>query len=103
MDAIAITGSRGLGGVSVPGYSDKTAFDTIGKALDIYNMADLGIGVLEIPVGALIGKVGNGRPFAIGTQSQPLPMPASGRLMLGVNDNALDDNSGSFTVVVAKQ
>jgi len=56
-----------------------------------------------VPVGALIGKVGNGRPFAIGTQSQPLPMPASGRLMLGVNDNALDDNSGSFTVVVAKQ
>jgi len=56
-----------------------------------------------VPVGALIGKVGNGRPFAIGTQTQPLPMPASGRLMLGVNDNALDDNSGSFTVVVAKQ
>jgi hypothetical protein len=56
-----------------------------------------------VPVGALIGKVGNSRPFAIGTQTQPLPMPASGRLMLGVNDNALDDNSGSFTVVVAKQ
>jgi hypothetical protein len=75
MDAIAITGSRGLGGVSVPGYSDKTAFDTIGKALDIYNMADLGIGVLEIPVGALIegGMIvvgplvaAVGGPFALG-------------------------------------
>jgi hypothetical protein len=55
------------------------------------------------PVGALIGKVGNSAPFAIGMQTQPLPMPASGRLMLGVNDNQLGDNSGFFTVVVAKQ
>ena len=30
-------------------------------------------------------------------------MPASGRLMLGVNDNELADNSGSFTVVIARQ
>jgi hypothetical protein len=30
-------------------------------------------------------------------------MPASGRLFLGVNDNDLSDNSGSYTVVVAKQ
>ena len=55
------------------------------------------------PVGALIGKVGNSAPFGIGTQGQPLPMPASGRLMLGVNDNELGDNSGFFTVIVAKQ
>ena len=56
-----------------------------------------------VPVGALIGKIGNGAPFAIGTQMQPLPMSASGRLMLGVNDNELGDNSGVFTVIVAKQ
>jgi len=55
------------------------------------------------PVGALIGKVGNSKPFGIGTQAQPLAMPASGRLMIGVNDNELADNSGSFTVIVAKQ
>ena len=55
------------------------------------------------PVGALIGKVGNSAPFGIGTQGQPLPMPASGRLMLGVNDNELADNGGFFTVVVVKQ
>ena len=30
-------------------------------------------------------------------------MPNAGRLMLGVNDNAIGDNSGAFTVVVAKQ
>ena len=56
-----------------------------------------------VPVGALIGKVGNSAPFAIGMQTQPLPMPASGRLMLGVNDNELGDNSGFYTVTVTKQ
>ena len=55
------------------------------------------------PVGALIGRVGNSAPFGIGTQTQPLPMPASGRLMLGINDNDLSDNSGAFTVIVTKQ
>ena len=55
-----------------------------------------------VPVGALIGRIGDGAPFAIGTQSQPLPMNASGRLMLGVNDTDLSDNSGSFNVVVTK-
>jgi hypothetical protein len=56
------------------------------------------------PGGALLGKVGaNGKPFGIGTQSQPLGMPASGRLFLGVNDNEIADNSGAFSVVVAKQ
>src|SRR3954470_7871378 len=56
-----------------------------------------------VPVGALIGKVGNSRPFAIGMQTQPLGMPASGRLMLGINDNELGDNSGFYTVTVTKQ
>ena len=55
------------------------------------------------PVGALIGKVGNSAPFGIGTQGQPLGMPASGRLMIGVNDNELADNGGFFTVVVVRQ
>lgn len=57
----------------------------------------------SVPVGALLGKIGNSAPFAIGMQTQPLPMPASGRLMLGINDNELADNSGSYTVVVTKQ
>ena len=57
-----------------------------------------------VPVGALIGKIGNnGKPFGIGTQSQALVMPGSGRLFLGVNDNELADNAGSFSVVVARQ
>ena len=56
-----------------------------------------------VPVGALLGRIGNGAPFAIGMQTQPLAMPASGRLMLGINDNELGDNSGFYTVTVTKQ
>jgi hypothetical protein len=59
--------------------------------------------VPSVPVGALIGRIGNGAPFGIGTQTQPPPMPASGRLQLGTNDNNFDDNSGFFTVVVTPQ
>lgn len=57
----------------------------------------------SVPVGALLGRIGNGAPFAIGMQTQALVMPASGRLMLGVNDNELNDNGGFYTVTVSKQ
>jgi PA-IL-like protein len=56
-----------------------------------------------VGVGALIGKVGNSAAFPIGSNSQPIVMPADGRLYLGVNDNQVGDNSGAFTVVVTKQ
>ena len=54
----------------------------------------------DVAVGALLGKVGDGTPFGIGTQTQPMTMTASGRLMLGVNDTNFGDNGGAFTVVV---
>ena len=57
----------------------------------------------SVPVGALLGKIGNSAPFAIGMQTQPLAMPASGRLLLGINDNDLSDNSGFYTVKVTRQ
>jgi len=59
--------------------------------------------VPQMPVGGLIGRVGNGQPFPIGSNTQPITMPNDGRLMLGVNDNELGDNSGAFTVAVRKQ
>lgn len=55
-----------------------------------------------MPVGGLIGKVANSAPFPIGSNTQPIVMPADGRLMLGVNDDRLVDNSGAFSVVIAK-
>jgi hypothetical protein len=47
--------------------------------------------------GMLIGRVGNGQPFVIGAQSD-VTMPANGRLYLGVNDDDVRDNTGSFVV-----
>jgi len=57
----------------------------------------------SLNVGTLIGKVGSSAPFGIGENTQPIRMPASGKLMLGVNDNELKDNNGSFTVTISKQ
>lgn len=51
--------------------------------------------------GALIGRVNNGRPFAIGDQSS-VRMPASGTLFLGINDDNVSDNSGQFQVVISR-
>ncbi len=50
--------------------------------------------------GALIGRIGNGQPFAIGDQTTPLPMSAAGPLFLAVNDDHVNDNQGAFTVTV---
>jgi hypothetical protein len=51
-----------------------------------------------IPVGALIGRINNGRPFSIGDPAQSFDMPENGRLFLGVNDDHVADNSGNFVV-----
>jgi hypothetical protein len=59
--------------------------------------------IASLNVGTLIGKVGSSAPFGIGANTQPIRMPASGKLMLGVNDNELKDNSGSFVVTISKQ
>lgn len=52
--------------------------------------------------GALIGRIGNGAPFGIGDQAL-VPMPATGVLFLGVNDDEVGDNSGGFVVDVKPQ
>lgn len=48
--------------------------------------------------GALIGRIGPVSMFAIGNQTNALPMPADGRLFLGVNDDEVNDNTGEFVV-----
>ena len=53
-----------------------------------------------VPAGALIGRVGEGRPFGIGDQRQPLGMPAAGDLWLGINDDHCADNRGEFHVQI---
>jgi len=49
--------------------------------------------------GMLIGRVGNSRPFVVGSESD-VTMPANGRLYLGINDDYVNDNEGSFVVDV---
>jgi hypothetical protein len=51
--------------------------------------------------GTLIGRIGNGQPFAIGSQMN-LQAPAAGQLFLGVNDTNLDDNDGSYQVRIQR-
>jgi len=53
-------------------------------------------------VGALIGRIGNGAPFAIGNDAR-VTMPASGVLWLGINDDVVSDNAGQFNVVIARR
>lgn len=48
--------------------------------------------------GALIGRIGDGRPFGIGDQRMALSMPGSGELWLGINDDHCADNRGEFRV-----
>ena len=53
--------------------------------------------------GGLIGRVGwNGKPFPIGAASTPIVMPKAGPLFLGINDFIFSDNTGSFTVTIAR-
>jgi hypothetical protein len=51
--------------------------------------------------GALIGRVGNSQPFAIGDQAS-VPMPFDGVLFLAVNDDERSDNAGAFSVSLGR-
>src|SRR5829696_8546276 len=53
----------------------------------------------QVLAGALIGRIGNGAPFAIGNQST-IVATGNGVLFLGVNDDGFQDNKGNFQVVV---
>jgi hypothetical protein len=52
------------------------------------------------PAAALIGRVGEDAPFFVGGDTEGIRVRGSGQLFLGVNDETLEDNSGSFRVTV---
>jgi hypothetical protein len=56
----------------------------------------------DVPAGALIGRIGNS-VFVIGEGTRTVRMPSSGELILGVNDDHMPDNRGSFEVRVRRQ
>jgi hypothetical protein len=51
--------------------------------------------------GALVGRIGERDIFFIGTDAGPFRVRGNGRLYLGVNDDQVDDNTGSYRVVVS--
>jgi hypothetical protein len=55
-----------------------------------------------VSAGGLIGRIGNGAPFAIGDQAS-VPMPNAGLLYLAVNDDELSDNTGAFVVQLGRR
>ena len=59
--------------------------------------------VAGAPAGALIGRVGNGTPFLIGGNTQPIQVSGVGRLQIGINDDHLGDNSGQYQVIIQRQ
>jgi hypothetical protein len=59
--------------------------------------------VPNVPVGALIARIGDGEPFPIAAAQQVITMNGDGPLMLGVNDNQWDDNTGSFNVMIRRE
>jgi hypothetical protein len=52
------------------------------------------------PAAALVGRIGDDAPFFIGSDSSPIRARSSGRLYLMINDDVLEDNSGSLRVVI---
>jgi hypothetical protein len=53
-----------------------------------------------MPIGGLIGRVGRGAPFPIGSSTKSIEMPADGRLYLGSNTRAVSGNRGAFLVEI---
>jgi len=51
-------------------------------------------------IGALIGKIGNSAPFEVGASLTNFRATTTGRLMLRVNDDRMDDNRGQFRATV---
>ena len=82
------------------GTGDEATADgnTAGRASAVLRT----VPVRAMPVGGLIGRVGNGQPFAIGTAPERIRMPVNGRLWLGINDLSFDDNSGHFRVIIQR-
>jgi PA-IL-like protein len=66
------------------------------------NVMNRAFPVRDMGVGGLIARIGTGPAFPIGSNQEPIVMPAKGRLMLGINDDFFDDNSGVYRVQVGR-
>lgn len=91
---------------------ERLQFNATGHIMVAEN-ASSGVGGSPIPprgslpvrgagVGALIARVGKSDPFLVASNTSPIPMPATGYLQLGINDEQVGDNTGWFTVAIAQ-
>ena len=83
------------GVVNLRGGTPEANSDSDGMPLN--NCPESGCLLQGEPLGVLIGKIGNGQPFRIGT-AQEISISTSGRFYLAVNDSYYPDNSGNFLV-----
>jgi len=58
--------------------------------------------IANAPVGALIARIGNGRPFLVGAPPDPISMTVNGQLFLGINDDNFSDNGGNYSVTIIR-
>lgn len=93
-ERIVFSGSGDINFAEGPGKSSGVGGSPLGAG------GKLPVG--NAPLGALIGRVGTGTPFLIGSNPSPITMPANGRLLLGVNDEHFPDNSGNYTVSIQR-
>jgi len=124
--AAAVAAPAPAGAITVPGnqpWTDSGIAVARGERLQFGGSGDISVGtnlssgvggnpaatlrtgryqVANAPVGALIGRVGNGRPFLIGGNTQAITMTAGGQLMLGVNDDNFADNTGNYSVTITR-
>ena len=56
--------------------------------------------VQDIDANSLVGRVGSGSPFVVGSSFNKISGQA-GNLLLGFNDSRVDDNTGFFEVLIA--
>jgi hypothetical protein len=64
--------------------------------------AIVNFGQQRIAVGSLVGKIGQGRVFLVGSEVL-LRAEDDGELLLGFADNGCDDNAGSIDVTIAPE
>jgi hypothetical protein len=126
------TGRRGIGGIGTAGairvpanraWTDTGRSFKVGEVIQITAAGSIKWGagaeqtasaagnesvrsprypVPSLPVGALIGRIGNGTPFPIGAETT-ITVPSTGRLLLGINDDGHADNTGEFRVIVTRR
>jgi hypothetical protein len=80
------------------GESDRDVTGTDGNPRFRLDPSELPVALM--PIGGLIGRVGRGAPFPIGSNPNSIVMPDDGRLYLGVNARAVPGNRGAFLVEV---